>query len=197
MTILPKMLYLFRVLPIPVPAYFLRILQNRTMPYVWGSAKPQIQKHTLFLPKLNGGLGCPNFAHYYKAAHLASVTKYQANYEIPLWVHIEAALCDPLSISNLLWISQKDRKNVCNPITKHFLSLWDKIKTGNSQQSMHNPLLSFYKNTAFYPAWVSPKSFREWVSLNLLTMHTFINSSSFIPFPTLCESYGLPEAELF
>lgn len=197
MTILSKMLYLFRVLPIPVPAYFLRILQNRILSYVWGSSKPRIQKYTLFLPKLKGGLACPNFAHYYKAAHLASITKYHANYEISLWVHIEAAECDPLLIYNLLWISQKDRKNLRNPITKHFLSLWDKTKIRNRLQSMHNPLLSFYKNPAFYPAWISPKSFREWVSLNFLTMHTFVNSSFFFPFPNLCESYGLPQSELF
>lgn len=66
------------------------------------------QSHTLYLPKLNGGLGCPNFAYYYRAAHIASFVKYHAYQETPLWVSIEATECDPIPIYNLLWISPKD-----------------------------------------------------------------------------------------
>lgn len=197
MTILAKILYLFRVLPIPIPAYFLGIIQKRTMSFIWGTAKPRIQQYTLFLSKTKGGLGCPNFAYYFKAAHLASITKYHANHEIPLWVLIQAADCDPISLSNILWISPRDRGQLRNPITKHYLSIWDRAKGSNHLQSLHNPLLSFYKNPSFYPAWVSPKSCRDWVSLDLLTMHKFVHFSAFLPFPTLCESYGLPKSELF
>lgn len=197
MTILPKLLYLFRVLPIPIPAYHLRILQRKTSSYIWGSSKPRIQLHTLYLPKLNGGLGCPNFAYYYRAAHIASLAKYHAYQETPLWVHIEATECDPIPISNLLWITPKDRIDLKNPITKHYISLWDRFKKNNHLQSSHNPMLSFYKNPAFYPAWIFPNSFKEWVSRDVLCMYKFVHSSSFIPFSTLCERYGLPQSELF
>lgn len=37
MAILPKVLYVFQVLPIPVPAYCLRILQRKKSAFVWGS----------------------------------------------------------------------------------------------------------------------------------------------------------------
>lgn len=192
-----KLLYLFRVLPIPIPAYHLRTIQRKVSSFIWGSSKPRIQLYTFYLPKLNGGLGCPKFAYYYRAAHIASLTKYHAYQETPLWVSIEATECNPIPISNLFWISSKDRKDLRNPITKHYVSLWDRLKKSNQLQSLHNLLLSFYKNPAFYPAWVSPKSLLQWTSRNVLNMYKFVHSSSCLPFSTLCEKYGLLQTELF
>lgn len=86
-TILPKLLYLFRVLPIRILAYYLRILQKEATAFVWGPFKLCVPLQT-YLPKTNGGLGFPNFATYYKAAHIASLSKYHTIMEIPLWVSI-------------------------------------------------------------------------------------------------------------
>lgn len=197
MTILPKLLYLFRVLPIPIPSYFLRIVQKRATSFIWGSSKPRIPIHTLHLPKNKGGLGYPNFTNYYRAAHLASLSKYHAKQEIPLWVFIEASENDPLLISNLLWLDPKDRFKIHNPITKHFLSLWDKLKTKYQLQSPHNPLLSFIRNPAFYPAWIYPNSFKAWTTSGIQTLNDFIASKSFLSFPSLREKYDLPNSEIF
>lgn len=71
MTLLPKLLYLFRVLPIPIPAHYLRLIQNQAASFVWNFSKPCVSLHTLFLPKTRCGFGFPNFASYYKAAHIA------------------------------------------------------------------------------------------------------------------------------
>lgn len=77
------LLYLFRVLPISI------ILLSKTgapkvSKFVWGPIKPRIPACTLFAPRTNGGLGLPNFASYYKAAHLASITKYHTNKGNPI-----------------------------------------------------------------------------------------------------------------
>lgn len=197
MAILPKILYLFRVLPIPVPAYFLRILQRKALTFVWGSLKPRLPKHTLYLPKPKGGLGFPNFTTYYHAAQLAHIPKYHAKREIPLWVALESIDCDPLSITNLVWSNSSDRKKLNNPITKHTLAIWDKFKLVNGLQSPHIPLLSFLKNPLFYPAWSSPKSFKAWTSTNLTQLCELASSTSFKTFPDLCESHKLPNSELF
>lgn len=152
---------------------------------------------TLILPKTRGGLGLPNFATYYKAAQLAQLTKYHATTEIPLWVTIESIECDPISISNLLWLQPSDRKHITNPVTKHSLSLWDRLKTNHNLQSTHNPLQSFLRNPAFYPAWEFPNSFRAWSRSGLSRLFNLVSSSSILSFPELCESYHLPHSELF
>lgn len=133
--ILPKLLYLFRVLLILIPAYFKWLIQNRVSRFVWGSSKPRIPSHTLFLPKSSSGLSFPNFAAYYKAAHIASLLKYHATQETPLWVMKKATECDPLSVSNLLWLHPKDHPGLRNPITKHFITLWDRFKFKHHLQS--------------------------------------------------------------
>lgn len=90
MSILPKILYLFRVLPIAVPAHFLRILQRKTLQYIWGNAKPRLPKPTLYSLRIQRGLGVPDFTKYYYAAQLSQLTKYHATSEIPLWVALES-----------------------------------------------------------------------------------------------------------
>lgn len=88
MSILPKFLYLFIVLPIPLPSYFLRLIQRNVMSYIWGNIKPHIPKTTLFLPKFSGELGIPHFSSYYYAAQRAQLPKYHAAKETPLWVAV-------------------------------------------------------------------------------------------------------------
>lgn len=154
MVILPKFLYLFRVLPIHVPAHFLRNIQQKVKQYTWGKTNPRLPRKTLYLPKVLWGLGFPNFSLYYRAAQLAQLSKYHSTLEIRLWVIIEAMDCDPFFINNLLWLRPVDRKTLKNPITKHSLSIWDRHKIS------HGLLLSFHKNPAFYPAWIFPTTFR-------------------------------------
>lgn len=146
MAILPKFLYFFRVLPISIPAHFFmnHTRENNTVNFGKGKTK------------LRGGLCFPNFATYYKAAQLAHLSKYHATKETPLWVVIEAVDCDPFSISNLLWLRPVAHAALIHPIPKHSLSVWDRHKTTYRLQSTHNPLLSFLRNPAFYPAWESP-----------------------------------------
>lgn len=107
MSILPKFLYLFRVLPIPVPSYFLHLTQSRVMTHIWAVLKPWIPKSSLFLPKPSGGLRIPHFSSYYYAAQLAQLPKYHAAKETPLWVAVESVDCDPISVANVLWLHPK------------------------------------------------------------------------------------------
>lgn len=82
-------------------------------------------------------------------AHLALLLKYHATRNVPLWVGLETIDSDPLQIDNFL-------STIINPVTQHSLSLWDRVKRASGLLSLHNPLLSFMRNPAFYPAFVSP-----------------------------------------
>lgn len=56
MTYFPKLLYIFRVLPVQVPSHILGIHQRKILQFVWGSTRPQINKWVLYAHKINGGL---------------------------------------------------------------------------------------------------------------------------------------------
>lgn len=122
---------------------------------------------------------------YYYAAQLASLPKYHATKEVPLWVALELVDCDPLSVANLLWLRPSDHWMLKNPVTHHSLTLWDWLKTCFNLQSSHNPLLSFLRNPAFYPAWTSPLSFLHWSMACLLRAHKFTTPMGIKPFQSL------------
>lgn len=70
MQILPKLLYYFRSLPIPIPQKFFIQLEKCLKKYIWGGKKPRIALAHLYKPKHLGGVGLPNAQTYYKAAIL-------------------------------------------------------------------------------------------------------------------------------
>ena len=191
------MLYLFRVLPIPIPAYFLRNLQRKTQSFIWSTLKSRISPHTLYLPKLKGGLGFPNFATYFHAAQIANIPKYHVSHEIPLWVVIETIDSDPISIPNLIWSTSSNHRIIDNKITKHTISIWERFKMTQGLQSPHVPLISFMRNSKFYPALTFPRTFTRWISAGLTQCCDFLKPASFKTFPEIRESHKLPASEIF
>lgn len=74
MTLLPRILYFFRSLPIPVNKLQLKKLHSKILKFTWGASSYQIPQHTLFLHKSKGGLGLPDLHKYYIAARLAQLS---------------------------------------------------------------------------------------------------------------------------
>lgn len=80
MTILPKLLYYFRTLPVRVPSHFLRLLQNRIFQFIWANKHPGISRTTLLTQGVQGGPGIPNSAKYYLATQIAQLSLLRATF---------------------------------------------------------------------------------------------------------------------
>lgn len=142
MAILPKLLYLFRVLPIPVPAYYLLCLlfcKNGQQCLSGTHWSPEYLKTYFTFPNFAEASASSTLRCTTKAAHLASLPKCHATHEIPLWVAIKSVECGPLSVSNLMWLRPVDRSNLCNPGTRYFISLWNKLKSNYNLQPPTTP----------------------------------------------------------
>lgn len=166
LTILPKILYLFHVLPKPVLGYFLCLQQRRASFDILNSTRPcSLQAQTSL-----STLRCPT----------DPTPKYSATSEIPLWVFTESVKCDPLSVVYLFWLQPSDCCTI--PNYKPF------FRTTLNQATLSNlPTTRFYpSSTTQLLAWTSPTSFLAWSSANLIHAYKFMDFTGIKPFPSLC-----------
>lgn len=87
-TLLPKLLYLFRSLPLPLNKANLAQFQSKVLKFIWGPKGHRLAHATLYTLRIKGGLGVPDFWAYYKAAQLIQLSVVYSRREHPDWVNI-------------------------------------------------------------------------------------------------------------
>ncbi|KAM4012270.1 LOW QUALITY PROTEIN: uncharacterized protein ACNLHF_005100 [Anomaloglossus baeobatrachus] len=125
--VLPKFIYLFQMLPIPVPKSFLSQCNSLISNYIWNKHKPRINFHTLSLPKDKGGMGLPNISIYYKAAVLSRAVDWVRCPPNKLWTTIEEYLApSPLRALLLAPPCQGNKRFCTNELTRTLLDNWNR-----------------------------------------------------------------------
>ena len=103
MVILPKLLYLFQTLPIPIPYAHLRKLQSDMLKFVWNYKKHRIPRSVMTASRGDGGLAFPNLVKYYQATQLRAVVSWFPQRSFNKWTEIEKIWLAPVHPNSLLW----------------------------------------------------------------------------------------------
>uniref|UniRef100_A0AAR2INH7 Reverse transcriptase domain-containing protein n=1 Tax=Pygocentrus nattereri TaxID=42514 RepID=A0AAR2INH7_PYGNA len=126
MNILPKFLYLFQSLPLPLPKLFFDELNSIFTRFIWNNKKPRLRLRLLHLPYERGGLQLPNLKLYYWSAQLRSAMFYFSNETPPAWINIEQTSVTNLQLNQYLYSASPAnlKKMTKNPFLKNTIDIW-------------------------------------------------------------------------
>lgn len=112
MTVLPKLIYLFSMIPIqPITSWF-KSLHSTITKFYCKNKTPRIKLTTRQKSKTLGGLAAPNFFHYALANQLQYIHKWM--HPTPtesIWLDLEQTICKNIHISDLPFCSQSIKQH--------------------------------------------------------------------------------------
>uniref|UniRef100_A0A8C8E244 Reverse transcriptase domain-containing protein n=1 Tax=Oryzias sinensis TaxID=183150 RepID=A0A8C8E244_9TELE len=193
MNVLPRLLYLFQMLPISIPKSMFRELDKLISKFIWQNKRPRIKYKTLQRVKEEGGLNLPHLKYYFWAAQLKPIISWMKSDTQTRWLTIEQSMCsEPLHTLLFADASIKD----ISLWTKNTLSIWNKVRTSFKLPKKLSAVLSIRHIKSFTPISLD-KGFTKWSNQGLLYIHQLIDSEHLMSFEQLSRRFKLQKSDFF
>ena len=198
MTILPKFLYLFQSLPMPLPKSFFKEINRAFCRFIWNNRKPRLRLRLLYLPYDRGGLQMPSLQWYYWSAQLRSAMFYFVTHSPPAWVHIEQASISKLPLSLYLYSADFKllKKKTTNPFLKNSIDVWYKAHGHIGDTPLISQFSPVWGNEQFTPGRADG-GFRAWADNGVQKIGDLYAQGTLLTFNDLCAKYRIPKKHFF
>ena len=195
MNVLPKLLYLFQMLPIDIPKTTFDKLDKLISIFIWQRKRPRIRLKVLQLSKAKGGLKLPNLRYYFWAAQLKPLIIWLQDLSYTRWLNIEKSLCER-PIQALPFLDVHPSKISMGVWTKITLKIWKTIISTFGLPKTISALTNIGYMNDFVPSKLDT-GFRKWSEYGLTNLHELHNAGNFKSFTQLSEEFKIPRTDFF
>uniref|UniRef100_A0A8C5PP48 Reverse transcriptase domain-containing protein n=1 Tax=Leptobrachium leishanense TaxID=445787 RepID=A0A8C5PP48_9ANUR len=189
MSILPKLLYLFRALPVSPHPTFVKTLQTAINQFVWRRRRPRVGFRVLSTSVVQGGLGLPNLLLYHKAALMALLSSALAVSPVPQWTLPIFQAISPFKLADIIWLPKHIRPRLHDllPLITLLIRTWDAMR---GQLCHYHPLHLATPITALTHK-IPNFDARHWTAHGLSRLVDFYSPRGFMPYAALSERYNI------
>lgn len=199
MNVLPRLLYLFLSLPVPIPPEQFFKWDKLISRFIWDGKKPRVKYSTLQLTKRKGGMALPNLKKYFQAAQLRPLLSWCSSAYEARWKDIEA----PVSAFPIQTIigERKIPENIefaseIDMITTYTLNTWHSVVRQLRVGRELGLLKWIAHDVAFKPGRLDPR-FKQWTQVGVTAMCSLILKGKMKSFQEMKNEYGLANQDLF
>lgn len=200
MTVLPRFLYLFRMIPVFLPKSFFKKLDKIITAFIWNNKLARINKTYLQGSRKIGGLALPNFLHYYWSSNITKLPIWLSTFksgEGPTWATMELHSSLPISPVSLISSNLPMNTQSCakNPVVHNTIRIWFQCRRHfDCKQTLTSiPLTS---NPLFHPSLID-SAFTFWRRQGILFFRDLFVDNIFVSFDTLVRNFNIPQTHFF
>uniref|UniRef100_A0A8C5QWS4 Reverse transcriptase domain-containing protein n=1 Tax=Leptobrachium leishanense TaxID=445787 RepID=A0A8C5QWS4_9ANUR len=192
MSLLPKLLYLFRALPMALPRSYLPNLQSVLSRFVWRGKRPRVRAALLNQSIENGGMGVPNVLMYYKASMLTASQALLMTPPGPQWTRFLSVYFLPHSPSISLWLPRSLRPKL--PPLPPFASLLRREWDNNVAKLINYHPIALAAPLSVLDHLIPNFDPRVWTRHGVTRLFQFFDQEGFLSFPRLIDKYAITDA---
>lgn len=193
MNILPKLLFLFRSLPLYVSRSVIQKVQMDLLRFIWQNKKPRMGKVLMYRAQRRGGLGCPDLWKYFLASRLIQMAQWHIVPAPVPWLQFEQISVTPYYLPGILWSRSVSPRDITplNNIVGQSLYLWSLYRKKFKLHSDVPLLSSFLGEPSFPPAFSSSLPYHKWIALGLVNLASLLQNASFCSYTHLQRTYDM------
>lgn len=198
MNILPKLLYVFQMLPIIFSRKVIKEINSRLSTFIWRGKKPRMSLARLMKPQERGGLSVPDVRLYQLASQLRYISDWIQNDSDSVWLDLESSQVNRPLRGLLFTSDQKKSKTFIgdNMIINATIKAWRNIRKLEGLEGQLSSLSPVWGNIDFSPG-ATDRGFKLWDSKGMVTIGHLYDKEILLSFDQLCKKYDLPRNEFF